>query len=1437
MHMILTWRTARQASQLLVTAHPLARVRDVFGGRDRLFVGGREVTADATLAAAGVRDGAVVSTVPTRPPVPVAPPGSLALLVASGSAAGASCVIPLGGMTVGRSAPFALHDDEVSRCHLQLRPDGESAAVTDLESSNGTVVAGHQLTMERTVAPGELIWVGRTALTVAKAPERDAALSGTPDGPQRYSRSPRLVEQPRGRPIVMPEPPPEPPKPPFPALALIVPVLAGAVVVALTRHLEYLAFVALSPAMLIGNVITERRRGATSHRQRVADFEGRREQAKAELAAARQAELGYRRHLHPDPASLLLIASAPSRRLWERHPDDDDFLALRIGTGRTGWAPGPPGPPGSAAADELLDAPVVLVLPECGAAGLTGPRARTRALTRSMLLSVAVLHSPRDVTVTVLTGPDTAADWDWLRWLPHARQPDSHQGLVRIGNDDASIRQRLAELSTALDRRLPETAAGRGEVRPGGTDLVVLDGSYWLRLRFELDTLLRDGPAAGLCFLCLDDTAAQLPTESRRAVVQLTDDHGAKLARVRWSAGEHDGVVADTVSAAVCEVGARALAPLVDAGGPAAGTGLPQATRFLDRAGLDPPGPAQIRSRWAAGGRSTQALLGARADGPFLLDLAQGPHLLVAGTTGSGKSELLQTLIAALAVANRPDAMNFVLIDYKGGAAFRPFRSLPHTVGMLTDLDEFLVERALTSLRAELQRRKAVLDQADKSNIQRYWDGLAGRPGSDPLPRLVIVVDEFAVMADKLPDQLSSLIDVGRQGRSLGIHLVLATQRPAGVVTNDLKSNMNLRIALRVAAAEDSRDVIETVDAARIPAEGSAGRAYAWLGGGRPVAFQTARVGGLRPGARSAQPRVQVSPLGWSDLGRCLPQAEPGKPGLEEPTDLSVLVEAISAAAHHEDASDQRSPWPPPLPSVLTRPDLMARQELAAATASHPLRLCYGLVDQPQAQRQVPAVFDVARGGHLLVAGAPQSGRSTMLRTLAGSLAAQLGPDEAQLYVFDGGGALAALADLPHCGAVVTAAEPDRVDRLLGRLTGELSARIRLLSAGGHSDLAEYRAVQPAGRRPPFLLVFVDRYDAFCAALEQVDGGRLVGQLHRLFRDGLAAGIRVVATGDRTLLTGRIGTLAEDKLLLRLADRADFALAGLHARAIPADLPNGRGFRLPGTDLLQVAVLSPQATGAAENQALRELAGRPGAGPFRPFRVDPLPLAITLRLALQLPRPEDGVLVGVGGDELSQVRVGGPTVLTIGAPGSGRSTALGAQASSLAAGTPLVLITPRQSAVPGALDPAAIVVQLTGSGPDAAAALTGALAAAGPAAIVVDDAELLSDTPLGNELVAQLPGLRDSGHRLLAAASAESAGGLRGLVPALAKGKCGLVLEPGSTADGMPLGSRLPASVLAGGLPLRAALVCHGRITAVQVPAWSDPAADQVAALTSTASE
>ena len=614
-----TVQTSRQRSDLLVTAPsatPLGELLPDLARSGRLFVDGREVSWETPLSEAGVRDGAIISTRPQPPGLPTATPGSLALMVAAGAAAGASCTIPAGSLTVGRSSPLALADNEVSGRHFTLdMTDG--ITIADAGSTNGTVAAGRPLRGAQNLAEGDLIWAGRTALVVARAPAADAPLSPTADGQVLYSRSPRLAKRPYARAVVLPDPPPEPQRPPFPVLAVLVPLIAGLVMALVLREPQFLAFIALSPVMLIGNAVSERRRGARGHRQAMADYELRRTQAMAAQATDRQAELRYRRHVHPDPALLLLIATGPSCRLWERQPQDEDFLTLRVGTGTVPLNPGAPrrtGEPDSTGEDELDEAPVTLALPECGVAGITGSPARGRALARAMLLSVAVLHSPRDVSVTVLTSSGAAEDWNWLRWLPHARQPAESGGPVRIGNGDVSIRARLDELAEALQARRPDRDSGLRPARPEVHELVVLDGSYQLRRdAADLATLLREGPAVGMYFLCLDATPAQLPPECGRAVVQLSDDDGAIVASVAVPGPDPSRVIADVVTPAVAEVAARALAPLTETAGRAARDGLPDAVPFLTAAGLEPPGPARIRSRWAAGGRTTHALLGARS--------------------------------------------------------------------------------------------------------------------------------------------------------------------------------------------------------------------------------------------------------------------------------------------------------------------------------------------------------------------------------------------------------------------------------------------------------------------------------------------------------------------------------------------------------------------------------------------------------------------------------------------------------------------------------------------------------------------------------------------------------------------------------------------------------------------------------------------------------
>ncbi|BFO14286.1 hypothetical protein SHKM778_06740 [Streptomyces sp. KM77-8] len=670
--------------------------------------------------------------------------------------------------------------------------------------------------------------------------------------------------------------------------------------------------------------------------------------------------------------------------------------------------------------------------------------------------------------MTLAATPDAGADWQWAHWLPHTN-PDQGQNCVAlVGFDAEGITRRVNELLTELARRRAsrEQNSTTGQLYPDATVLLILDGARLLRRVPGVPQLLAEGPQYGMLALCVDEDERLLPEECKAVVAWSPDS--AHHVRVRGHGLEAAGdVLADQVTPQWCELLARSLAPVRDVSRDDAGSALPTSARLLTLLGMPDPTGVDVERIWRAGGSTTAAPVGIAADGPFVLDIRRdGPHALVAGTTGAGKSELLQTIITSLAVANRPDALNYVLIDYKGGSAFMDCARLPHTVGMVSDLDAHLTERALASLAAELHRREKILFDAAAKDIEDYDDTRKLRPGLEPMPRLVLVIDEFASLVAELPDFIAGLVDIARRGRSLGVHLVLATQRPAGVVSADIRANTNLRIALRVTDASESIDVIEAPDSGAI-AKSTPGRMYVRSGAQSLVGVQSARIGGRRPATGGTGPKATLLPLPWNAYSRPLPRRAEAEDDGTMVTDLAVLVDAVRDGARRMGFGEQRSPWLPPLSEQVTLDELAAHAG-PSASPSDVAPIPYGLIDLPARQSRTPLSLDLVHGEHTMLLGGARSGRSTALRTLAGSLARSTPPDDVHLYGIDcGSNALLPLMRLPHVGAVVTRDEPDRVRRLIERLLAEIARRQQLLAMEGASSAAEQRATAAPEDRLP----------------------------------------------------------------------------------------------------------------------------------------------------------------------------------------------------------------------------------------------------------------------------------------------------------------------------------------------------------------------------------
>ncbi len=665
------------------------------------------------------------------------------------------------------------------------------------------------------------------------------------------------------------------------------------------------------------------------------------------------------------PAALAALTAAPAE-VWLRRAEHADAFTVSLGVGDVAWDPAlsdsdparvPPACWGLVEQAGLLHAvPVPAQLGPGDRLAICGPGAD--AVARSLVVQLATQTGPADWQLVVVT--ERPERWAWAQQLPHAT--DGPEGASRIiGPDDVA-------------------ALGRGDGLAGRHTIVVTDAVDILAVRTHPLRRILGGDLAP-ALIAIAGGPLEAPAVSTAIFDVRADASGRWTSDLAGSGLPMTVAVAGLDASDAREAVAR-LAPLRDPEDPRHGGGVvPDAvdlTDLLVRSGcsLDAAG---IALRWSEQGhdRPTATPLGVAADGVVDVDLVRdGPHALLAGTTGSGKSELLRSLVIGLAVSCSPEQLTFVLVDYTGGATFDDLRGLPHVVGLVTDLDDHLAARALRSLAAELRHREAVLRDLGAADLAAARRA-AGRA---VLPRLLVIVDEFAALAVELPDFLHALVGIAQRGRSLGVHLVLATQRPHGVISDDIRTNTNLRLALRLPDAGESRDVIDVGDAATLPRD-RPGRAVLRLGPDELVTFQTARC----------------------------------------PADPTELVAAVVAAASVGALEPPRRPWLDPLPALVWEvPDPSERP----AGGAPPI----GLADLPDAPAQVPIGWRPESGG-LFVVGARGSGLTSTLRTAA--MAAL--DDVTTLYVIDATGdpQWDAVAAHPRCAGVVRLDERERLMRLL----------------------------------------------------------------------------------------------------------------------------------------------------------------------------------------------------------------------------------------------------------------------------------------------------------------------------------------------------------------------------------------------------------------------
>ncbi|MEP6799619.1 MAG: FtsK/SpoIIIE domain-containing protein, partial [Lapillicoccus sp.] len=781
-----------------------------------------------TLAESGLFSGDTVTLVRAGGAFVEAGRAVAVVVITAGPDAGREIPLPRGTAYIGRGrgCEVALADGSVSRRHAKLVLT-DVAEVVDLGSANGITAEGQQVTRAQ-LRSGDVIHLGDTELEVhlldtAGASETPGVgVIGTDGGVVSYSRSPRLAPIYPGRPFEVPELPERPRPQPFPVISLLIPIIMAVVLYVATKNILSLLFLAMMPMMIAGQTFESRRQAKKEFAQAMADFREDLALLVTEIDAEHGRERLGRLGEHPSGIEALTAMDARNELLWTRRPADPGFLELRFGIGaRPSRCPVELPKVGRSRAEawlevsrrmagvEMLDGvPVVAEPLVSGAIGVCGPREGALGAARSLVIQAAGLHSPAEVVVVAFASTRTALDWDFLKWLPHTASP--HSPLT--ARPTASTAPACAALADELEDLV--LGLGQGdEGRSGPCVLVVVEGDAPID-RSRLVALAERGHRSGVVLLWVAERQALLPASCRTFLVA----GGSSPTGEAHVGYVHEGlavapVYVDAVSAAEAMLAARRLAPVVDAGVAVDdASDLPRAVSLVALTGTElmSSSTAQIE-RWKESRSiltgpfapavlsrkpgNLRAVIGQSSQGTLTVDLrADGPHALVGGTTGAGKSELLQAWILGMAAAHSPQRVTFLLVDYKGGSAFRDCVRLPHTVGLVTDLSPHLVRRALESLSAELRFREHLLARHKAKDLVE----LERRGEVDAPPSLIIVVDEFAALVGEVPEFVDGVVNVAQRGRSLGLHLILATQRPAGVIKDNLRANTNLRLALRM---------------------------------------------------------------------------------------------------------------------------------------------------------------------------------------------------------------------------------------------------------------------------------------------------------------------------------------------------------------------------------------------------------------------------------------------------------------------------------------------------------------------------------------------------------------------------------------------------------------------------------------------------------------
>ncbi len=975
---------------------------------------------------------------------------------------------------------------------------------------------------------------------------------------------------------------------------------------------------------------------------------------------------------YPDPSTIADMVENHSSRIYERAATDSDFLTLSVGLAEqpiTFSIKNKKETIGDVE-DTLLkemynvidlyktvpDMPVAIDLKQAHL-GIVGKHTNIKGVLFSLISQLCFHHSYHDIEIVTLVSDSDKSEFEWMKWYPHCKIKSINvSGVVSAENQRDQV---LGNIAQILKERKQKQEESKQESLYLPHFVFVIDNPKMIINHSIMEYLQLKSMDLGFSIIYTTNIRANLPENIRTILTVDSQKEGTLLLNNGELLAKKLNLY--DISSVNLERMARTLTPIQHNQG--VSTQIPESITFFEMYGVKKPSEIPIQKLWQGNNcyKSLAVPLGVRAkDDIVYLNLhekAHGPHGLVAGTTGSGKSEIVQSYILSLAINFHPYDVGFLLIDYKGGGMADLFAKLPHLLGTITNLDGSESMRALASIKSELARRQRIFRENNVNNINQYTKLFKAGKATQPLPHLFLISDEFAELKKEQPEFMSELVSAARIGRSLGVHLILATQKPSGVVDDQIWSNSKFKLALKVQNEADSNEVLKTPDAARIT---QVGRAYLQVGNNEIYElFQSAW-----SGAEYSEDIVEkgfdnriykINALGQGELlNEDLSEGETEQ-GVKK-TQLDVVVEYIKDIYDSQHCENVEKPWLPPLEDKMVSPYVKDNGNVAD-NDDYNLSAAVGMVDIPEKQMQEEYFHDFLTDGNFAIFGSTGFGKSTVEMNIALTLACKNSPERLNYYILDfGTSSLIQLKGLPHTADYITIDETEKLDKFVNLITGEIKKRKTLFANTNAMNFKMYN--NGTDNKIPAIIIIIDNYDV----VREI-GMEFEMFLTKLTRDGVSVGIYTIIDASRfSAVKYSVISNFKNKIVQYMFDHSDTIAVVGRSKYKLAEIKGRALVKLDDVSVMQCYLPVPFESDEAYSHHIGDLVeniAKQNTGK-KPISIPMLPEIVTWKDVQQSDTDNKLLVVGLDTVDVQQqgINLNVPTHLVVGNAQTGKTNIL-----------------------------------------------------------------------------------------------------------------------------------------------------------------------------------